>query len=309
MSRPLLSLRLGIGHILQVSFYAHLKGLSRECDRSQDILETQDSKRLFNLLDGIPLAIVHASAFMQQTMTSFLEYIALYEEQLRDWPGHERGPTMLFNIRSVCITSRISCSAIGRIDEAAVHLLHVWSYLSDSTLWFELLVPAYERLMKDQCIPEWFCTIAGSTIAFARTMKLLVDYSLVEGINGLSNFATRRPVHELVWLSQSNHEWKGNSWLAAIIIGMAVPQDIRFVPEDRIQSPRGFSFIRQWLLSHADSYIEHGMVGRDCTRHLLGNSKRSVLLADSFSLLGDLNLDQGRLGKAINMFQRSAQEY
>ena len=51
------------------------------------------------------------------------------------------------------------------------------------------------------------------------------------------------------------------------------------------------------------------MVGSDCTRYLLSNLKRSVLLADSISLLGDLIYDQGRLDKAINMFKPSAHEY
>ena len=59
---------------------------------------------------------------------------------------------------------------------------------------------------------------------FARTIKLLLDYFLAEGIEGLSSYATHPVVQEWAWQIQEDMQSE-YSWLVAVIIGSAVPHE------------------------------------------------------------------------------------
>ena len=112
---------------------------------------------------------------MQQTTSSFPDYMALYEQQLKILRNHWWGDMMLEKTESVRITWRISYLAVRDRDEAAFRLLHLWAFLSNKRLWFDFLGPASTRLTEIRCIPEWFRRITRSQIAFARTTGYLSD--------------------------------------------------------------------------------------------------------------------------------------
>ncbi|KAL9607111.1 MAG: hypothetical protein Q9167_007946 [Letrouitia subvulpina] len=42
--------------------------------------DSQESKKLLGLLDGLPLALAQASVFMRQTKTSFVDYLEFYKK-------------------------------------------------------------------------------------------------------------------------------------------------------------------------------------------------------------------------------------
>lgn len=78
----------------------------------------------------------------------------------------------------------------------------------------------------------------------ARTIKLLLGYSLAEGTEGLSGYATHPVVHDWTWQMQE-HETRGDKcWLVAVIIGMAVPHSCE----------KEYWVTQQRLLAHADRF-------------------------------------------------------
>jgi tetratricopeptide (TPR) repeat protein len=262
--------------------------------------DSAESNRLLGLLDGLPLALAQASTFMRETATSFAEYIEFYKAQWGELMGsHDssQAPLQEYQNGSVWTTWTISYQAIQQRDKMAANLLLLWACLDNKDLWFELLVPAYRRLRTEECIPEWFRAVASSKLTFTRTVKLLLGYSLVEGTEGLSSYATHPIVHEWAWQMQEEDARAKHRWLSRVIIGMAVPH----------RSERDFSVTQRRLLPHADRCVGPSLGGITNSYDMQRHSNAAILTFDALHSLGNLYADQGKLGEAEKMYQRALQ--
>ncbi len=305
-SRPLIFVTFGLSRLSGVGSRDIHHNLGNDYDRLQNFIGPEDCQNLVSILGRIPLAVVHASAYMEQTKTSPLKYIALYEEQSRLWSGDRKFKTLEDN-KIVSITWRISCLAVLRKNEAALQLLQLLAFLGDRNICLELFNPSYEKLTEIGCIPEWFRDVAGCSAAFERTMKHLLDFALIEEMSGSSRYAMHPLDHEVAWWLQTEHDSKANGWLATIIAGTAVPSKVEPANGQILWTPGGFSKRRQGLLHHIDSlglfvYSQSpGVFPDDSARH----SAEILILAKSFFRLADLYREQGVLGTAIDMYTQS----
>ena len=110
-----------------------------------NITEQMESGELLGLLDGLPLALAQAAAYMNETGTGFGTYTRLYKEQWRELMEPQDGkhmPLRSYSNGSVATTWMISYTAIRTKNEAAANLLLLWAHLDNKSLWHGLLAPS-----------------------------------------------------------------------------------------------------------------------------------------------------------------------
>ncbi|KAF2801475.1 uncharacterized protein BDZ99DRAFT_221763 [Mytilinidion resinicola] len=293
--------------------------------------ESEASKELLRLLNCLPLALSQASAFMRETATTFADYVEFYNGQWRELMGSQNDsqtPLQEYQNGSVWTTWTISYRAVRRRDETAAKLLLLWACLDNKDFWFELLAPTpqywekrweehWEKQCEDHCeeyceehckehrekhwaeskkLPEWFRTVAGSKVAFTQAMKLLINYSLIEGTQGLPSYAAHPVVHQWAWQMQEEDARAEYCWLAAIIIGTALIQP---------SSEKESWVLQRRLLPHADRWVSRGfqIIKPDIgTQGHLGAD-----IADALFNMGSLYAEQGKLDKAVKMYKQALQ--
>src|SRR3954470_11130968 len=105
-------------------------------------IESTEREELFRLLDGLPLAIAQASAYLRQSEISVAKYIQLYNQQWKNlMESQERtgAPLRDYPDRSVWTTWTISYDAIRAKCMPAANLLLLWACLDNKDLWYGLL--------------------------------------------------------------------------------------------------------------------------------------------------------------------------
>ena len=93
---------------------------------------------LMTRLGGLPLVIVQAGRYMQETGTDCQDYLRLYDSSWSELQAEV--PRMRdYANGSVQTIWMISYDHIKHLDLAAAKLLLLWAYLDHQDLWFELL--------------------------------------------------------------------------------------------------------------------------------------------------------------------------
>lgn len=131
-----------------------------------------DSMKLAERLDGLPLALATAGAYLNQTTISCADYLRLYESSwlrlLKSSPDVDSYDRMLYS------TWQLTVENVEKKDELAAQLLKFWAYFSNDDVWFELL----HRI--DDSGPRWLQEMAGDEIRFNQAIRVLGEYGLVE---------------------------------------------------------------------------------------------------------------------------------
>ena len=89
-------------------------------------------------LDGLPLALATAGAYLEETATTFSDYLRLYRES---WLKLQKTSPELssYEDRALYSTWQLSLDHIKQQNELSAKLLQLWAYFSNQDLWFELL--------------------------------------------------------------------------------------------------------------------------------------------------------------------------
>jgi tetratricopeptide (TPR) repeat protein len=256
------------------------------------------------LLDGLPLAIAQAGAYLQESGGGPGTYLRLYEQQwselmesdnldddlLQDYPG-----------RSVWTTWAISYQAIRNRHEHTANLLLLWSFLDNKDLWYGLFAAACSRsTVTARLLLSWIGDVASSEVKFGRAMKLLRKYSLVEEVTETS-YATHPVVHQWAHHSQGKRLATELSRLAVVAVGWAVPES----------STRDYSAMQQRLLLHAQACSsqivksEAVWCGRAQGESNKAKGKEQQTVLGALHQLGNLYADRGKLGEAEQMYERA----
>ncbi|KAL3426621.1 NB-ARC and TPR domain protein [Phlyctema vagabunda] len=264
-----------------------------------------DGDRLLDLLDGLPLAIAQAAAFLQATGTEIQKYTEFYEQKwqelmrLHDW---DTAPLLDYPDRSIWTTWAISFDAIRKLNGAAANLLLLWAFLDSKDLWYGLFAAAYSAgASAATSLSEWIGDIASSELKFAQAIGLLRSYSLVEGVQELGGYATHPVVHRWAYHFQDEDSRLQLAQLALIVVGYAVPGS----------SSRDYFALGRRLLSHAQA----------CSRWILINetqqnyndksgsikiklAKQQGMVLYAFASLGNLCLSRSKFDEAEKMYQQ-----
>jgi tetratricopeptide (TPR) repeat protein len=186
-------------------------------------LDETERDHLLEMLDGLPLAIAQAGAYIQTSGAELEKYIAFYKQQ---WdklmrPSPLNDPTLKdYPDRSVWTTWTISYYAIREKNEDTANLLLLWSFLDNKDLWYGLFKAAYKQgPITTRTISKWIGEVANSEIQFTGAMRLLRNYSLVEEITGTTSYATHPVVHQWTRHSQGRQFERELRQLAVVVVG------------------------------------------------------------------------------------------
>src|ERR1051326_5355311 len=92
---------------------------------------------LVNELDGLPLALSTAGAYLEHVTTSFSDYLRLYKAS---WSKLLQTSPRLssYEDRSLYTTWQITFDRIKQHNGASAKLLKLWAYFGREDVWFEL---------------------------------------------------------------------------------------------------------------------------------------------------------------------------
>ncbi|KAF1952737.1 TPR-like protein [Byssothecium circinans] len=247
-----------------------------------------DAYELARELDGLPLALATAGAYLYQMSTSFAEYLRLYKES---WLRlQQKTPQLLsYEDRALYSTWEISLDHVKRQSSLAARLLQLWAYFDNQDVWFELL----QQYRRDG--PEWFSELTQDQLSFDEAVRVLCDHALVEADSTFENNSVESrgySMHSCVhsWtVHVVNDRWDDRmARLALRCVGLHVPA--RDWPQ--------YWVIEQRLIRHANrccGFISSGLTGQDDDVSTLG----------AIHGLGLLHRDLGKLDEAEEMYKRA----
>jgi tetratricopeptide (TPR) repeat protein len=240
--------------------------------------------RLAEELDGLPLALATAGAYLNQVAVDFSDYLRLYKES---WGKLQKSSPELssYEDRTLYSTWQISFDYIKQRNEHSAKLLYLWAYFDNQDLWFELL---RHGGLQD---PAWIRELTEDELNFHAAAGVLSDHGLVEIETASQELVESRgySIHSCVhsWtIDVLNQEWDYDmARLALKCVGSHVPYT----------QDRKWWITQRRLLQHAFrcSYIvSKGMEIYDGIEWALEN-------------IGRLYMNQGKLGEAEDIYQRA----
>ena len=276
-------------------------------------LDDDDSRRLLELLDGLPLAIAQAGAYLHQSGMHIKTYLEIYQQKEADvneiiqQPDFELEGYPGYNIWT---TWMISYEAVLRRDKYAARLLLFWSCCDRNDFRHELFSRVAKQTVIAQVLRQSLGDIAESQAAFFTATQLLRAYSMIEGAEQTQGYSMHAVVHRWAYLSQAQQERREMSLLALITIGIAVPtrdehksaqQQRRLLPHalaccEYIFGSSSSNRDAEARQEHSDRFWSNALVPRE-----------DILCA--FRNIGVLYSDQNKFDGAGEMYLRALQGY
>ena len=247
-----------------------------------------EARLLAEKLDGLPLALATAGAYLYQNSRSFSEYLRLYDTS---WLRLQKTTPWLrtYEDRALYTTWQLSLDQIVQQNELSAQLLKFWAYFDNEDIWFELLQHGRSSDI------GWASELVEDELSFDQTMRALCNYGLVEAAIPLEEMVESGgySIHSCVhsWTvhmlnEQRDYEMAG---LALRCVGSHVPGEDTskfWVTERRLARHAA----RCWYL------LSNGLVRDEGLEWALGS-------------LANLYYRQGKLDEAEKMYQRALQGY
>ncbi|EXM13252.1 hypothetical protein FOTG_18293 [Fusarium oxysporum f. sp. vasinfectum 25433] len=250
--------------------------------------EDPASVQLARKLDGLPLALSTAGAYLDQVSMTCEEYLELYQES---WYRLQKSsPQVLsYEDRAMYSTWNISYLNVERRNKSSAMLLKLWAYFDHDDLWYDLLCGAGELA------PLWLRALTDK-LTFMESIRLLCDHGLVEANSSTKENGAGSPgysVHGCVhaWMVNALHEQTDMA-----MVQLAVGCVASLVPS---RDDGEYWRVQQRLLQHADRCLELMTEG--------GEMQNAELW--TYGVLGNLYAEQDRPGKAEVMYERALQGY
>jgi len=274
-----------------------------EADIDNVFIDPIDSECLFGLLDGLPLAIAQAGAYLQESGVGLETYLRLYKQQWKElMEARGRTETLLqdYPDRSVWTTWAISYNAIREKDEATANLLLLWSFLDNKDLWYGLFAEACKAsTTMARMLSEWIGDIARKELDFIQAMQLLRNYSMIEEVEDVASYATHIVVHKWAYHYRGQDCYGKIALLALAVVGHAIPET----------STRDYWTLHRRLLPHVQA-CSQWVIASDVNDEYKLDSDRTdekEVMLDAIHQLGCLHKNQGKLGDAEKMCMRALQ--
>jgi tetratricopeptide (TPR) repeat protein len=245
-----------------------------------------DAVRLAKELDGFPLALATAGAYLHQVTMGFGDYHRLYKASWSKLQKMSPGLTS-YEDRTLYSTWQISFDRVREQNKLSAMLLRLWAYFDSHDLWFELLRNT------DADDPEWIRKLTEDEMDFHAAMRVLSDHGFVEvEMSSQEQFESRGySIHGCV------HSWTIhvlNQFWDHTMEKLSLKLVASHVPE---KATAQWWVTQRRLLQHATR----------CTDRILNDSIANEGMEESLQNLGSLYADQGKLDQAEKMYQRALQ--
>jgi tetratricopeptide (TPR) repeat protein len=285
-----------------------------------------DARRLAMELDGFPLALATAGAYLDQASISCSDYLGLYKDS---WAKLQKTSPELssYEDRTLYSTWQISFDRIQQQNPLSAKLLRLWAYFDNQDIWFELLRHG------DSKDPEWIRELTEDELSFHKAVRVLSNHGLVE-VATLSEerieskgYSIHGCVHS--WTIYAlNQEWSCDlARLAVKLVGAHVPKEESIqpwliqrrllqhaarcfyiisnslIPDNGMTETYfnlGYLFFKQSKFLSAEQMYERALRGYE---KAWGPEHTSTL--DTVNNLGNLYANQGKLVEAEQMYQRA----
>jgi tetratricopeptide (TPR) repeat protein len=279
-------------------------------------------------LDGLPLALSMAGAYLEHVTTTFAEYLWLYEAS---WLKLQRtSPTLSsYANRSLYTTWQVAFDRIREQNAASAWLLELWAYFDKQDVWFGLHRHACNA--DDKSIQK----LTEDELSYNKAVRLLCKYGLAHPEPSLSQVSRSigYGVHSCVhsWtISILNKEWDDSlARLALTCVASEVPstnidewwllqqrllQHVALHKKFVIDSTMDIERMEWALHNLGNFYADQGRLAEveAMYNQALQGSKEALgakhtLTLDTVNNLGSFYADQGRLAEAEAMYNRALQ--
>ncbi|KAI1334250.1 kinesin light chain [Xylariaceae sp. FL0016] len=274
-----------LGHQIRMrklqDFNDCLEILSKTSGRVQLEKDT-DVQRLIDELDGLPLALATAGAYLKRVSCTLGRYLFLYKSS---WERlHTSAPRLgSYRDRTLCSTWQISYDQVLQCNPLAANLLRWWAYFDNEDIWFEL----FRSCREDS--PAWVHELTEE-LNFNSAMIVLHDYGFVEPhTSGPDQIqSTGYSIHSCLhtWtihvLNRERNEQLSRLAIHCVALG---------ITDFNVEG--GWKLVKR-LLSHAMAVSTNAKVGDE-------------RLSADFLLLGDLFVRQYKLRDAQHMYRLTHQ--
>ncbi|KAF4881285.1 Nephrocystin-3 [Colletotrichum fructicola] len=267
-----------------------------------DLGKDPDAAVLAKKLDGLPLALATAGAYLDQVATSCREYIEMYEKA---WLRLQKeSPGLMAYDRALYSTWNVSLRYIQLQNQNAADLLRLWAYFDNHDVWYELLrAGESEKLL-------WLHKMMEDRLEFDKVVRVLCDHELVEP--NATMFDTNANLEDDAWMFHALGNLYKNQGQLKEAEGMyerALQGKEKALGPDHTSTLNtvnnlGNLYKNQGQLKEAEAMYERALQGYE---KALGPDHTSTL--DSVHCLGILYSDQGRLKEAEGMYERALQGY
>ena len=278
----------------------------------KDLVMDESGKELLRRLDGLPLALAQAAAYVRETGCGLATYVRLYEQQWDDLMGSaepDSRPLLDYHQGSVATTWSISLNAIEAMNTNtsinATNLLRLWAFLDNRDFWHGLLemAEADRRRRRETWAewdsgtnwPSWLCEMACHEVKFLEAARLLRRYSMIESHASVPGSYSMHPVVHR-WSSYVSRGQEKETFLrlAVMLVGWS---DSEY--------SESFSWeLKQRIFVHAEMCMQWV---ETINWHWWECGDTGVLHAMAW--LGMLNLRQTRLSDGVTMLQRALKGY
>ncbi|PLB41701.1 Pfs, NB-ARC and TPR domain protein [Aspergillus candidus] len=254
----------------------------QNCGRSlSEIVDTG----LMTQLDGLPLAIAIAGAFMRETGTGIREYLEDYQESWSELQAQST-PTRHYHQGNILQTWAVSYQEIQKRDPTAAVLLLFLSFFDNQDIWYELIACGCHCAN----VPDWFETAVGTKFDFKARIKTLIAFSLIETKPQGGSYRLHPVVQDwCIHVAATENHISRLRELALVCIGYMVPDTDK----------RDYARVQRRLLPHANYLFQ---------KHVTYEANNTAVCG-AFRCLGNLYSNQGKLKEAEVMYQRALAGY
>ncbi|KAI9874601.1 MAG: hypothetical protein M1830_009576 [Pleopsidium flavum] len=320
-----------IGEVVSVKKFQDVQdsfAILANTSRRQHIDQDLTARELIDELDGLPLALATAGAYLKQTpSTTFSKYLDHYRRSWRKLL--QTSPQASSYDRALYSTWDLSFNLIQNRNESAAKLLTLWAYFNNQDLWLGLLSPGIK------IGPDWFSKLVADELDFNEAIRVLCDHALVEFQDTSSGYGMHSCVHAWTRHVLNKEPDFSMARLALRCVAFTVPATTaadywvlqrRLIPHanrclDSVQdglclrsmeteidsyalSNLGVLYKAQGKLAEAEVMYQQALTGYE---KMLGPEHKSRL--DTINDLGNLYANQGKLMKAEVMYQQALTGY
>ncbi len=288
----------------------------------QDVAPTLSSqaREIAQVMDGLPLALDQAGAYIEETMCDLPAYLDRYQSR-RTCLLPLRGDVVADHPASVSVTFSLSLEDVEQTNALAADLLRLCAFLNSDAIAEELLVNGISE------VGPVLQSVANDPLAFDAAIKELRRFSLLQGNPETKMFTIHRLVQAVI--RDGMDEKTQRQWAERIVytVHRAFPngefatwqQCQRCLPHVQVCA----SLIEQWkfvfseaaqLLRQAGRYIYEQASFYEQAKQLLQQSlalsERSLEpehpdIAQSVLYLGKIFHEQGEYRQAESLFKRA----
>ncbi|CAG8982451.1 hypothetical protein HYALB_00013982 [Hymenoscyphus albidus] len=256
-----------------------------------------EASLILDRLQGLPLALTQAGAYLRETSITLSDYIKHYNHTWDTLMQHQdEFPLQEYLDRTILTTWKMSYNQVVAQNQDAAGLLRLWAFLDHTDLWYEMVSSALQLLPElDIAVSDWLLQVARSQLKFLSAMRILSRYSLVDSREGTASHSMHAVLHKWCFLLSEGSERKDLSIAAIGMVALTVPSESAY--KDRLLQRR--------MLPHLLYIYPFARDNRWAQWDIIDGNHQGWIFSQLAMIFGD----QDKLVEAEQMYQRALQGY